>query len=785
MYYLPIKINNRRIHICRLAKEEENRTVFGFIISQVENCAQLQLLSIESNNAKLLSSYGYSKNVPLSHLAKSLSFDEESRKLTIHFDKKQSLVAPPDESAGPFVIKRRPYFTVLIDNSLMEYNQWKDIDFTIELIYDGFSYTFKIYYCAPESLKEAALDFGSEASQVRVSGINTNIRLVNLFKEITKNPANDFWQGIPDDPFFKSMFFVNKNPQRPICAADIPNRKGQSTFVQALVPKTANLSNLLILPNLKLLDMLTNDNRKNVMAQQIHFDGQYEDDIIANRITQTSSLSDDSVRKLVLEIVLDNFLHCVLKSIYVSNSISFFVRMIILMPNVYPQSKVYQVVEGLYDGFEKMKSTYPYCKGFEVQVLSESDASFLGARNTETWTIDGGGTEKLENKGNGYFFIIDAGKGTTDFSIMKQQADNDSLFDSVIRGGIPISGHYITYAFYEAVCEWLNSKRIPLNKLLKDAFENNRKALCDFVDLLDEFKKKYGKLDGDVGNLSVNMGKWDLDAVNEELKKQMGKKLPGIESKVNSYVDTIVKNIENEIAPFFESNGRRFTQVMFTGRGFLFKPLRDAMEQMLKDNGWMKKNANCLWRGGDQAKSVCMEGAFSVGKAASVNENTDLVGYPILRRKRTNRFLSKLYAWIDNNNVDSNFFYNGLTINQRQPVIRIGMDNYNLHTDGGEEKRLYFVGDDFIVQGKNEVSQLSRRVRATGSAGVGQSLFPFYEGSIPTTDNLPTQETTNPKSDNKPSETPLPFPSTSSPSTSQNSPKYGKSKSEPEEGLVF
>lgn len=789
MYYLPVKINARRIHVCKLDKGDANsRAMFGFIIPRVKDLDQPQLLSIDSNSARLISSTGYKDDVPVFAKTPTLSFDAGQRVLTVDLEKRQD--AEKRESVDgdmPFRIRRTPFFAVLIDFSLLEEKKWKNVEFTVVMKYKEFTYSFRIYCCETGSLKEAALDFGSEASQVRISGNNANLRLVDAFKDITGDGGTDFWQGQPGDQFFKSMFFVNMNPQRPILSADRPNVNGTSTFVQALVSKNASLDDLLILPNLKLLDMLTNDGQQNVMAQRIRFDGQHEDDIISNAISRISSLSDSSVRNLVLETVLNNFLHCVLKSIYVSDSTYYFVRLVILMPNVYPQDKVYQVVSGLYKGFEKMKADYQYCKGLEVQVLSESDASFLGARKTDTWTIDGGGTMKLENKDNGYFFIIDAGKGTTDFSIMRQQPHKNSVFDSVIRGGIPISGHYITYAFYQAVSEWLNSKGIELNKFLRDAFENNRKVLCEFVDIIDEFKKRYGNFKGDADELVGRVKVWTLDAVNEELKAHLDQRLPNIEAKVDRFVGTIVTNIEKEIAPFFEENGQKFTQVMFTGRGFMFKPLRDAMEAMLKRNGWMPSNSTCLWRGDDQAKSVCMEGAFSVERSAKVNENTDLVGFPIPLGKRRCKLLAKLSALFENNNVDSDFFYEGYNITQRYSQIRIGMDSYDLQAEEDDDsKKLYFVGDDFIVQGSNSIFHPVRHHRLVGPDGIKQSLFPFYEGSIPEVDNLPAPGSDSGSS--TPSQPSEPFPSAPPETPATQFPSFTPSQPDTNDddgGLVF
>ena len=62
MYYLPIKIRNRKFHVCKLEPiSEEVAPIFSFVNEHLETC----LFTIDINQCALISSEGYSQNISL------------------------------------------------------------------------------------------------------------------------------------------------------------------------------------------------------------------------------------------------------------------------------------------------------------------------------------------------------------------------------------------------------------------------------------------------------------------------------------------------------------------------------------------------------------------------------------------------------------------------------------------------------------------------------------------------------------------------------------------------
>ena len=742
-YYLPISINNRRIHICKLQEDYVPDNCFEFIIHK---SADNVIFSIPVDGAALISTEGYvgkNGNVRLETLMPVLTYDADERQCRLDlYDRRFRKPERSRNMRQPVEIINhwgRRNFAIITDHTLMP----APTTFTFTICYHRverhpqygerereFTYSFVTHYCQLQQVKQAALDFGSEASQVRVHGDRMNVPLVNLLEGNFYNgeKTGDYWQGKQNDLFFKSVFFIHRDPQRPINEADAPNLYGERNFVQSLVTKTADLSQRFILPNLKLLDAIDSPQ---ILNQPIHLDSSEEDAISRKNINPVeANLGSESVPELVLEILLNNFLHCILKKLN-SGTGPAFLRLNVLMPNVYPQSKVYQVVKGLYAGFNAMKSDYPYFQGVEIQVLSESDAAFLGARTISRWSINGQELA-LKSKSKGYFLVIDAGKGTTDFSILRQQ-ENQNCFDSVYRGGIPISGNAITYAFYEAVRDYCNQYGYTLNDKLQDALEDDRGRLLQFVDILEKLKCNYTQCRynaGDMPNYQAGFRLENLIAHFNDTIIPNRQKLPHTDLYVNAAVDHIVEWVTTELNRYCKEHSVLFEQVMFTGRGFLFQPFRQAMETKLREMGVMGPEANVLCHDDDQAKSICLLGSFLLGTSNNINENSEMVGYPVVvSESKSSSFLSKLFR---SNVADEKFFYNGLRITDSQPTIQVSGSDYTARNRSPKEKRLLFVGDTFMLQYADmEAEFFTEKSHYAHVNEVNRSLFPFFAASIP------------------------------------------------------
>ena len=130
---------------------------------------------------------------------------------------------------------------------------------------------------------------------------------------------------------------------------------------------------------------------------------------------------------------------------------------------------------------------------------------------------------KVKSPRKQYYLIIDAGKGTTDFSIMHSSDNNNCVWNSLFRGGLPASGHALTFAVYEAVWAFfMRTRQKNLDELL-----NNNKDMSvtrEFMDYLEEMKRNYSSFDEkEDSEISSTLAKTinTLGDVNENLKKNI------------------------------------------------------------------------------------------------------------------------------------------------------------------------------------------------------------------------------------------------------------------------
>ena len=785
-YYLPITINDRRLHICHLKEqsaEEKLNPIFSFVINNENNASRV--FGIDADDAKLISTEGYDNDVKLSDLKTKILFTEGNSdslptySIILYKGKKEESEKNGLASWGDFTNSDK-HFRVEIDKTIMAATTES---FVVEICYKykdekqekKFAYAFKIHLYTKENLIEAAMDFGSEASQIFVQSDGTNMKLVSSFEKFHGNldshewgkddkgeKDKDYWQGIPSDDLYKSVFFIHTKPLK-TTTVDKPNTNNESTFIQTLIPKNyekEKYKDMIILPNLKLVELLSGISwtKKISFKEGNPFDKQ-----------NLLLLSSTTAKNGILRMVLNNFLHCLLNDKLESTaSNKRFIKLLLLMPNVYYQQKVYSVIKNLYEDFEKIKlneKKYEQYAGIEIQMLSESDAAFMGAKSDaafmKTKTKNNTGPTSQRCVKDGYFLIIDAGKGTTDFSILKQQGKKRSVFDSFYRNGIPASGHFLTYAFYEAAKEFFNSNGISLKNLIENA---ERSTLIKFMTVLEQFKIKYNEFSFDNKNVPIDKTSINtLDSIVtflDELAKEK-KHIPQIKKKVKEKVRLLVDKIQEAIKLGIkqEHTFKKFEKVLLTGRGFLFSPFQVAVSKMLSKNQWINENSDIhAYKKEDcnKAKTICLKGSFETEKI-EINNNSELIGRPytaipeLISKNLFEKWWNKLAIYWQNRKnratfLDKEFFYNGVSVNQSSNLDifisgrKIAMDD---NKEEGNERRVYFTGENFIIQSKDRPNKIIEdKLGENLDDIVKQTLFPYYS-EYPDSFNNETINTTS------------------------------------------
>lgn len=769
-FYFPIKINDRRIHYFHLRDNRDFPAVPGYSFL-VNNYDSPLLLSVNFTSPQLISDGGRKTNVKLADYSFRVAVSEtDANVFYIHLERGTKKKETADCPLVVFNNKLSSGQAAIRYGTTPQDKPHRDITLVLSFEQEGIIYqdAIKIHlYRGNNVLKSYALDFGSEASQIGGMGANNYVNIIDKllsFQSGGKGIMGPYWQTDKgDEHLYKSVFFLNQTPKE-THFADAPDFD-EHAFVRPLMPRNQAIGNTLeLLPNLKLMEI---GQRAFQFNGEFHFTPATDFDD-----GQRRTLGEPGLRAAILRLILGNFLHCILKD--VSNlDVEVCLRLVLMVPNVYHQSQIDRIVRGLYKDFFRIQETraYPQCKGIEVQVVSESDASFMGIRN------------QLPDKdkvaaSQDYFLIIDAGKGTTDFSILQQQR-NINKFNSCFRDGIPASGNVLTYAFFEALHAFFWKHGIfDLNECIRKA---QKSELLNFVDLLEQFKFKYKDSSGDIGsflpdNRSLrDNGVLSLGKVNTYLNNLLNnhKAIPNCKHFVDAKIRMLVDGLEKSMPEFISKQNTHFKQVILAGRGLLFEPFKDAVVQMLMGNGWIDDMNSVIWYRDNQAKSLCIPGALAIEKTCSVNENSGLIGNPSIGRVRNeggrslldrkwNEMLNK-FSQPSVSSPDMKFFYMGTdSVEHQNLLIQIGGRSYQLGTDNREMKSLFFVGNGFLCQQNDKTDLIAENAyfkddpmeRESIDEGniayspdlfgdtdlitvIKQSLFPNHPNTIPNDEEMP------------------------------------------------
>lgn len=765
MYYLPIYVNNRRMHVVKLSQTIEE-VLPSFLVNSSNHYdvfslpyERIQLICDEGNkeNVDLVDAhyeldcvdgndapkYRHSENIPVYNI-RICSGQGENK---IHDGAKKyfrfsgnlgDTIAPGEE---PFRLRALSHG----EQQLKEYI----IQFTYEIVDENettSTYFGAIRICEysnDDTLLKASLDFGSEASQIHLSTSrpedNMNIR--DAFVDIVgEDKDKDYWQGRKDDDktLYKSIYHIHKKPAA-TNFGDMPMVNGDRNFLQSLLPVTAPTTNHILLPNLKLVEQLTGLlDLDNITFEESGFMG---GPVKAN-------LSSLKLSNGILRQILCNFLAVIMNS----EQDKEYMHFILLVPNVYLQEKVNKLVTGLYDDFNLLceKPLFSRYKGIEVSIVSESDASFFGVRARAV-------KDDLPFIKDANYLIIDAGKGTTDFSFISQRGNNLANYSSMYRSGIPASGHVLTYAFYDALRTYFHNIGCGdfFDDIMRKSVGKETSDILNFVSLLEQFKIRSkdlvedNSMDNEAKALKSNYNN-TLQALNTFLSNvlQRGKMIPGMTEALDEKIELMTSLLKDSIVGYTKNKLKKdvtCNKVFLTGRAFMLQQFRDAVTKMLVENGVVDTEAGVFYSN-DLTKSICTYGAMKVGVQSVVNKNSNMLGCPLLSEETGdgkenvfNRFIRKIRKKrpVGYGEISFEFFYEGHKLNNvRNAVFSLsGMDTL-VGTGEIDHLRVYYVGDGYIWKHGG----VCRRVDVVGSIStvptevrerlVKESLFPFNIASF-------------------------------------------------------
>lgn len=770
MYYLPIYVNNRRMHVVKLSQTIEE-VLPSFLVNSSNHydvfslpSDRIQLICDEGNkeNVDLVDAhyklecvdcndapkYRHSENIPVYNIR----ICSGKGKNEIHDGANQyfrflgnlgDTIAPGEQ---PFTLKA----LFRGAEQLKEYI----IQFTYEIVdeYDITSTYFGAIriceYSNDDTLLKASLDFGSEASQIHLSTSkpedNMNIR--DAFVDIVGEDKNkDYWQGRREDDktLYKSIYHIHKEPAA-TNFGDMPMVNGDKNFLQSLLPVTSSTEDHILLPNLKLVEQLTGlISLDNITFKENGFMGNVDEGPI------TANLSSLELANGILRQILCNFLAVILKS---EPNIEY-LHFTLLVPNVYLQDKVNKLVTGLYDDFNLLreKPLFSRYKGLEVSIVSESDASFFGVRARAS-------KSDLPFIKDANYLIIDAGKGTTDFSFISQRGQNLANYSSMYRSGIPASGHVLTYAFYDALRSYFHNIGCGdfFDDIMRKSVGKETSEILNFVSLLEQFKIRSKDLVEDKTIDSEAMALKTshlntLENLNTFLSKLLnkGKMVPGMTEALDEKIELMTGLLKDSIVEYAEKNlkGANCNKVFLTGRAFMLQQFREAVSAMLVDNKVVASKTDIFYRY-DLTKSICTYGAMKVGEQSVVNKNSNMLGCPHLfeetgedNKNGKKNLVKEFKQWLRKvRHVDDgigaemsfDFFYEGIELrNVSNAVFSLSGIDTLVGTGKKDDLLVYYTGDGYIWKHAGEckridiVGTISKLDNNVCSRLVKESVFPF------------------------------------------------------------
>lgn len=475
--------------------------------------------------------------------------------------------------------------------------------------------SLRFYYAPAKEVKEAGLDFGSEACQI-MEGPDANgpADHFDLYASMKKQygsttDANDN-TAIKAEQFdsghqrlYRSIFYMTKG-----VSLDDPksiNFQYISKF-SSVAALNQHLRSWQLIPNLKL---------------------------IANSSAILNEFPRD-LQQYVYKRLLESIINSYVKSLKQRQ----YLRFTLLVPNIYDIKQV--------AGLQRMVRDLLVSEfqGVEVGVISESDAAFLGTLG------------RLNVQPSHYYIIVDCGKGTTDFSVV--EVDSQTQCKTTYRNGFAGAGNLITFAFMESLLHFLKDfpgaspeakevfKNNILERLSDDYFIVLRRNLFNFC---ERSKIKYdpSMLVGDATQNWVTSFPYDeifapnaLDNIDSFDAALRNCDLPIADwgDHIANTYEHIAHNVSNQLNFVYTTLAKKkiqFGGIVFSGRGFAFRPLAESMRnhllQMEAKVGLLGRNNSRITEGkfsqenGENLKLVAIRGIFN----RSIIHHTDIISTPV------------------------------------------------------------------------------------------------------------------------------------------------------------
>jgi hypothetical protein len=511
-----------------------------------------------------------------------------------------------------------------------------------------FSKTLAIWAAPIKAISDVVFDYGSEASQMAIFDRDNEETLHSrrpIFEEMkdlfgvteTAGKGSRYVQADSQtEDLFRSVFYVKqKFDSTEINAMPIPewkDKKLETDKVLRILTTEQEAQELtkekgfIVMPNAKITAF------GGVRLPRIYEDG--DGFPISD---YKSEYGDDSKEKYFYRATINHFIFCALKKVR-RPCVCFY----ILMPNVYTQQEVFANLHYLRKDIGEMLKKNDVInkrvKCVELSVVSESDASMLGAIDLIKKIRRQNGESPLQQ---GIYLMLDAGKGTLDFSAIEYKTQPREQYLSRYRSGIIGAGNALTYAYMYALLYDFSREAVDnyspkdddlycfiCNNLLGSDDEGVQLGGGDLANLnklmraVDRYKVSVGKEKclpdkninafGGTGKLTqLSAAKMDafITYVEEMVKGDTYKPLSAVaQSYVDGTIAQITAGVCSKLVGGVEHLKDQIKGVIFAGRGFLHPKLKTTVYDCLKKSLGVTQEFSYTgkeWYAGTE-KNVCL-----------------------------------------------------------------------------------------------------------------------------------------------------------------------------------
>ncbi len=612
-----------------------------------------------------------------------------------------------------------------------------------------FEYTLRIHLKRPDKIIEAVIDFGSEASQIAFTS-KDELHAVRIRETLSDNffPGNGDkitnWaqQDYENSPnLFVSNFFIDeasndRKMERYRKPFEFKNTSDGDDYLHILNDMSGIPTTMRQLPNIKL--------------------AQFSPDSVDFKVAYNSKKNSrfKVARDDIYMTILGQLIHALLAAISEirgEEEKAKALKVTLLVPNIYSQKRVSQLIQDvtncISDIFDIYEDDYGIYCGVEVQTFSESDAAFLGIMDNKDREIIN----------NSRYLVVDAGKGTTDISVV-HTGEKKGDYRGVFRTGFAGAGQVITYAILETlitvITNKLPQKRKEILHKIANSFDTQQKLqFFQVIEVLkrnisDKEKADYALEDLTTGAnadiiKSILTPKEGRDEEFDNLKKllkninESGKKLGDYFDLIGTTVDGLCHEIIEKIKEInLNSNGEaiKFDTLILTGRAFKFAIFREKFKAKVEETfsisktEWVEK----------LAKNACLTGCLNI--PTGINLNSDIVGRPYLLRSGNKIEVKGGKWWPLSTRSKSQpvaeddameFYLNGLTesdYSEAQKVIINGYE-YNLNktsvfdSENVDDVNIFYSGSDFLIRIPQEVYKLTQKLEVPDGNEIQYNTF--------------------------------------------------------------